>query len=133
MKGILRFALTMEYGVQSVTTAGAMPKLLWPADNWATQAVVMFNVIVANAFFQFMQTLTSIHVHVSPVAVPYQSSAFGQRFQPMEFGGLQCTGTESSLQECSVYSRYVVTWSKLFFSNQRHYSGVKCIPRSTGK
>ena len=50
----------------------------------------------------------------------------------MEFGGLDCTGTESTLQECSVSSGFVRTWSKLFFSNQGDYSGVGCIPRSTG-
>ena len=49
----------------------------------------------------------------------------------MEFGGLTCRGTESTLQECSVSSAFVEVFSDLFFSNQRDYSGVKCIPRST--
>ena len=40
MKEMLSCALTMECGVQSVTLAGAMLMLLWPADNLATQALV---------------------------------------------------------------------------------------------
>ena len=50
----------------------------------------------------------------------------------MEFGGLDCTGTESTLQKCSVSSGFVRTWSRLSLSNQGDYSGVECIPRSTG-
>ena len=31
--------------MQLVNVTGAMQMLLWPADNWATQAVVMYNTI----------------------------------------------------------------------------------------
>ena len=49
----------------------------------------------------------------------------------MEFGGLDCTGTELTLQECSVAGPFVRILSRLLLSNQGDYSGVKCIPRNT--
>ena len=67
------------------------------------------------------------------VSVPYFRSIFGQRYQPMEFGGLFCRGTESSLQECDVSSYYVMRRSNFGYCNQWDYVGVKCIPRITGK
>ena len=47
----------------------------------------------------------------------------------MEFGGLDCRGNETSLHECSVYSRFVKSESSY---NHRSYSGVRCIPKGTG-
>ena len=122
----------MEYGAQLVTAAGAMQGLLWPADNWATQAVVMYNIMLA-IVIQFLQTITPCSCFfMHAVAVPYRGSAFGRRFQSMEFGGLGCTGTESTLQKCSVSSGFVKPFSSFIFSNRGDYSGVECIPRSTG-
>lgn len=51
----------------------------------------------------------------------------------MEFGGLTCRGTESSLLQCTISGSFVRTWSKLFFSNQDDYAGVRCIRRSASK
>ena len=68
-----------------------------------------------------------------PVALPYSGSAFGRRVQPAEYGGLICQGTELSLQQCAVSSSFVRTWSKLFFSNERDYAGVKCTPKEICK
>lgn len=67
------------------------------------------------------------------VAIPIRGSEYGQRLKPMEYGGFNCRGNETSLQSCSLSSSYVETWSKLFFSNHRDYAGVKCIPKTTGK
>lgn len=50
----------------------------------------------------------------------------------MEYGGLNCRGTESSIQQCSVTSTFVTAFSDLLFSNQRDYAGVKCIPKTSG-
>lgn len=67
------------------------------------------------------------------VSVTYTRSTFGQKVQPMEYGGLSCQGTESSLQECTVSQSFVDTFSKFFFCNQRDYAGVRCIPRTNGE
>jgi len=48
----------------------------------------------------------------------------------MEFGGLACRGTESSLLQCTISDSFVRTWSKHFFSNQDDYAGVRCIRKS---
>ena len=50
----------------------------------------------------------------------------------MEYGGFNCRGTESSLQECGVSSTFVPTLSDLIFSNHEDYAGVKCVPRTSG-
>jgi len=50
----------------------------------------------------------------------------------MEYGGLICQGTESSLQECTVSQSYVETWSEHFYCNQGDYAGVRCTPRIYG-
>ena len=60
-------------------------------------------------------------------------SKFGQRLQAMEYGGMSCSGTESSLMQCRVNSYFVELWSQLIFSNQRNYAGVRCIPRKTSE
>lgn len=51
MKETLRYALPMECGVQSVTAAGAMLMLSWPAGNLATQTLVRFHL-----YFQLIRS-----------------------------------------------------------------------------
>ena len=51
----------------------------------------------------------------------------------MEYGGIDCQGTESSLQECSVHSTIVRYLSEIFFANLENYAGVKCVPQTSGK
>ena len=65
--------------------------------------------------------------------VPISGSKFGQRLQPMEYGGMYCRGNEASILHCEVNTGFVETWSKLFFSNQGDYAGVRCIPRTASK
>lgn len=49
------------------------------------------------------------------VSVTYTRSTFGQKVQPMEYGGLSCQGAESSLQECTASQSFVETFSKFSF------------------
>ena len=51
----------------------------------------------------------------------------------MEYGGLNCQGTESSLDECAVSLSFVETWSNIYYCNQRDNAGVRCTPRMYGK
>lgn len=67
------------------------------------------------------------------VSVAYGGSAFSERIQPMEYGGFNCQGTESSLQQCAVTGTYVTIWSQLFFCNEEDYAGVRCIPKTHGE
>ena len=50
----------------------------------------------------------------------------------MEYGGMACRGTESSLQECGVSRTFVRSFSNLFFSGHDDYAGVKCVPQTSG-
>ena len=50
----------------------------------------------------------------------------------MEYGGLNCQGSEISLQECPVSQYFVETWSMQTFCNQGDYAGVRCTPRMYG-
>ena len=70
---------------------------------------------------------------IRSVALPYTRSKYGQRLQPMEYGGFDCRGNEASLSSCRVDESFLETWSDYSSSNHRHYAGVKCIPRNSGK
>ena len=58
------------------------------------------------------------------VPVPYFGGTFGWGIQPIESEGLICRGTESSLEECHIFS---------YYCNWGNYAGVTCYPRITGK
>jgi len=92
--------------------------------------VYLYNVFCKSMSSMTIKSFCSDNV---TVAVPCHGSKFGEKIQPMEFGGLQCTGTESSLQQCTVGSSFVRTWSQHFFSNHEDYAGVRCIHRRAGK
>ena len=51
----------------------------------------------------------------------------------MEYGGLNCQGTESSLDECAVSLSFVETRSNIYYCNQGDNAGVRCTPRMYGK
>ena len=82
-------------------------------------------IYIQNLFIEVFLLLT--------VVLPIYGSRFGQRLQAMEYGGLSCRGSETSLLHCGFSRSFVETWSKLFFSNQRDYAGVRCLPRKQGE
>ena len=80
-----------------------------------------------------MATTSLRHLCFFTAPRAYTNSEFGQRLQPMEYGGLICQGTESSLQDCAVSQSHVETWSDHVYCDQGDSAGVRCTPRIYGK
>jgi len=116
MKAEWRSASTM-HGALCVMTPGEVQMPLWCVDNWVSQLQVLVGVSILVYFIQLRYIYC---VFVPTDAVAFGSAHFGAGTGSIYLDEVSCTGSESSLIDCSRSS------SIRCYSGHSEDAGVRC-------